>query len=203
MGVMRSAGGSLQWYRDTLTQGMSLDDLLMEAESVTAGCDGLRFLPYLTCQRTPPPDPLSRGVFIELALRHRHGHLTGAVLEGVSFGLKDNLTLIQTASLGETRQVRVSGGGMKSLLWWQILADVLEIELVTVNIPESAAYGAAILAGVGIGPWKNVVAACRETVKIDGFIQPDPSQSETYQSTCSLYQDLYPVLKPRIHEMSL
>jgi xylulokinase len=195
MGVMLSAAGSLQWYRDTLTSGMNFDDLLKEAESVPAGSNGLQFLPYLTGERTPHPDPLARGAFIGLTIRHGRGHLTRSVLEGVCFGLKDNLKLIQAAGLGEIRQVRVSGGGMKSLLWRQILASVLETGLFTVNTSEGAAYGAAILAGVGIGAWKDVVAACRECVQITGFVQPDPSQSETYQKAYELYQELYPILK--------
>ena len=202
MGVMLSAAGSLQWYRDTLAPGMSFDDLLMEAESVPAGSDGLQFLPYLTGERTPHPDPLARGAFIGLTIRHTRGHLTRAVLEGVSFGLKDSLTLIQAAGLGELRQVRISGGGIKSLLWRKILASVLEIELVTVNTTEGAAYGAALLAGVGIGGWKDIVSACRETVKITGSVFPDSSQIETYRKAYPLFQQLYPILKPSFQKMS-
>jgi xylulokinase len=100
MGVMLSAAGSLQWYRDTLAPNMSFDDLLKEAESIPAGSEGLQFLPYLSGERTPHPDPLARGAFIGLTLRHSRGHMTRAVLEGVAFGLKDSFTLIQNAGLG-------------------------------------------------------------------------------------------------------
>ena len=113
MGVMLSAAGSLQWYRDTLAPNMSFDDLLKEAESVPAGSEGLQFLPYLSGERTPHPDPLARGAFIGLTLRHSRAHMTRAVLEGVSFGLKDSFTLIQNAGLGAITQVRASGGGTK------------------------------------------------------------------------------------------
>ena len=109
--VMLSAAGSLQWYRDTLALGMSFDDLLKEAETVPAGSDGLQFLPYLSGERTPYPDPLAREAFIGLTLRHGRGHMTRAVLEGVSFGLKDSFTLIQNAGLAVITQVRASGGG--------------------------------------------------------------------------------------------
>jgi xylulokinase len=195
MGVMLSAAGSLQWYRDTIAPDMSFDELLKEAEAVPAGSEGLQFLPYLSGERTPHPDPLARGAFIGLTLRHSRGHMTRAVLEGVSFGLKDSFTLIQNAGLGAISQVRASGGGTKGRLWRQILGSVLEAELVTVNTTEGAAYGAALLAGVGAGAWSNVLAACKACVKITGSTMPDPSQVGAYRKSYSLYQALYPALK--------
>jgi xylulokinase len=201
MGVMLSAAGSLQWYRDALASNMSFDDLVSEAESIPAGSEGLQFLPYLTGERTPHPDPLARGGFIGLTIRHHRPHMTRAVLEGVSFGLKDSFTLIQNAGLGTITQVRASGGGTKGALWRQILASVLEAELVTVNTTEGAAYGAAILAGVGAGMWADVAAACKACIKITGTTTPDPEQTEAYRKAYHLYQELYPALKPLFHEM--
>jgi len=201
MGVMLSAAGSLQWYRDTLAPEMSFDDLLKEAESVPAGSEGLQFLPYLSGERTPYPDPLARGAFIGLTLRHGRGHMTRAVLEGVSFGLKDSFTLIQNAGLGEIRQVRASGGGTKSALWRQILASVLEAELVTVNTAEGAAYGAALLAAVGAGNWPDVASACRAAVKLTGSTLPDAEQVKTYRQSYLLYRELYPALKSSFQKM--
>src|SRR5829696_7063263 len=202
MGVMLSAAGSLQWYRDTLASGMSFDDLLQEADAVPAGSEGLQFLPYLSGERTPYPDPLARGAFVGLTLRHSRAHMTRAVLEGVSFGLKDSFTLIQNAGLGTITQVRASGGGSKGALWRQILASVLEAELVTVNTTEGAAYGAALLAGVGAGAWSDVPCACDACIKITGSTQPDSAQVEAYQEAYSIYQDLYPALKSGFHRMS-
>ena len=201
MGVMLSAAGSLQWYRDTLASDMSFDELLKEAESILAGSEGLQFLPYLSGERTPHPDPLARGAFIGLTLRHSRGHMTRAVLEGVSFGLKDSFTLIQDAGLGAIKQVRASGGGTKSALWRQVLASVLEAELVTVNTTEGAAYGAALLAGVGAGAWPDVVSACKAAVKITGSTMPDSSQVDAYHKAYSLYQELYPALKSSFWKM--
>jgi xylulokinase len=201
MGVMLSAAGSLQWYRDTLAPGMSFDDLLREAESVPPGSEGLLFLPYLSGERTPHPDPLARGAFVGLTLRHGRGHLTRAVLEGVAFGLKDSFGLIQSAGLGGIRQVRASGGGTKGALWRQVLADVLESELVTVNTTEGAAYGAALLAGVGAGAWPDVPAACAAAVRVTGAERPDPSRAEAYRRAYAAYRDLYPALKPSFHAM--
>jgi xylulokinase len=201
MGVMLSAAGSLQWYRDTLAPEMSFDDLLKEAESVPAGSEGLQFLPYLSGERTPHPDPLARGAFIGLTLRHGRGHMTRAVLEGVAFGLKDSFTLIQNAGLGEIRQVRASGGGTKGALWRQVLASVLEAELVTVNTTEGAAYGAALLAAVGVGNWSDVVTACRAAVKLTGSTLPDLAQMQAYRKAYPLYRELYPVLKSSFEKM--
>ena len=201
MGVMLSAAGSLQWYRDSLAADMSFDDLLAEAETVPVGSEGLQFLPYLSGERTPHPDPLARGAFIGLTLRHSRAHMTRAVLEGVAFGLKDSFTLIQKAGLGEITQVRASGGGTKGTLWRQILASVLEAELVTVNTTEGAAYGAALLAGVGAGAWTDVSSACKACVKITGSTQPDPSQVDVYRQAYPLFQDLYPALKSSFSKM--
>src|SRR4030095_11746390 len=113
----------LQWYRDALAPGISFNELVDEAEQTPAGSEGLLFLPYLSGERTPYPDPSARGAWVGLTLRHKRGHLTRAVLEGVSFGLKDSFALIRGAGLGTIKQVRVSGGGAKSVLWRQILAD--------------------------------------------------------------------------------
>ena len=201
MGVMLSAAGSLQWYRDTLAPNVSFDDLLKEAESVPAGSEGLQFLPYLSGERTPHPDPLARGAFIGLTLRHSRAHMTRAVLEGVSFGLKDIFTLIQNAGLGKITQVRASGGGTKGALWRQILASVLEAELVTVNTTEGAAYGAALLAGVGTGAWSDVASACKACVKITGSTMPVAAQVETYRKAYPIYRELYPALKSSFKKM--
>ena len=201
MGVMLSAAGSLQWYRDMLAPGVSFEALLKEAESVPAGSEGLLFLPYLSGERTPHPDPLARAAWIGLTLRHGRGHMTRSVLEGVALGLKDSFTLIQNAGLGEIRQVRASGGGTRSALWRQILASVLEAELVTVNTTEGAAFGAALLAGVGAGLWSDVPSACTAVVKITGATGPDLAQSNVYHEAYPLYRALYPALKPSFDQM--
>lgn len=202
MGVMLSAAGSLQWYRDTLASGMDFDALLKEAEMIPAGSEGLQFLPYLSGERTPHPDPHARGAFIGLTLRHTRGHLTRAVLEGVAFGLKDIFTLIQNCGPGHITQVRASGGGIKGALWQQILASVLESELVTVNTTEGAAYGAALLAGVGAGAWPDVVSACAQTVKLTGKASPDGVQAAVYRRSYPIYRELYPLLKNTFTKLS-
>ena len=202
MGVMLSAAGSLQWLHDTLAPGMSFDDLIGEAEAVPAGCEGLQFLPYLSGERTPHPDPLARAAWIGLTLRHGRGHMTRAVLEGVAFGLKDCFELIKGAGLGEIRQVRISGGGARSDLWREILASTFEAELVTVNTTEGAAYGAALLAGVSAGAWSSVPEACKAVVKITGETSPDPAWVESYRRAHTIYGGLYPALKTSFVSMA-
>ncbi|ARA92433.1 xylulokinase [Rhodothermaceae bacterium RA] len=196
MGVMLSAAGSLRWYRDTLAPGIGFDDLLAPAADLPAGSEGLLFLPYLTGERTPHPDPLARGAFVGLTVRHTQPHLTRAVLEGVAFGLNDSFRLMQEAGLPRPEQVRVSGGGARSPLWRQILANVLDAELVTVNTTEGAAYGAALLAGVGGGVWPNVDAACDATVQITGSTAVQPDVAAAYAPFYETYRALYPALKP-------
>jgi xylulokinase len=201
MGVMLSAAGSLQWLHDTLAPEMSFDELIGEAEAVPAGSEGLQFLPYLSGERTPHPDPLARAAWVGLTLRHGRGHMTRAVLEGVAFGLKDCFELIKGAGLGEIRQVRISGGGAKSGLWREILASVFESELVTVNTTEGAAFGAALLAGVSAGAWGSVPAACQAVVKITGETRPNPAWLPAYRKAYTVYRGLYPALKPSFDEM--
>ncbi|TET36999.1 MAG: xylulokinase [Anaerolineales bacterium] len=194
MGVMLSAAGSLRWYRDTFATGIDFDTLLKPAADIPAGSDGLLFLPYLTGERTPYPDPLARGAFVGLTVRHSLPHMTRAVLEGVAFGLRDSFELIKSAGLAEISQVRVTGGGAKSGLWRQILADVLETELVTVNSEEGAAFGAALLAAVGAGVFADVPTACRSIIDITERTPPGESVP-IYRKMYPVYRDLYPSLR--------
>jgi len=197
MGVMLSAAGSLRWYRDTLAPGISFDEVVAPAGQVLPGSEGLFFLPYLTGERTPHPDPLARGAFVGLTVRHSQPHMTRAVLEGVAFGLRDSMELIRGA--GPVTQVRVAGGGAKSALWRQILADVMDAELVTVNTTEGAAYGAALLAGVGAGRWASVAESCAATVRPVERTAPISANVSIYERAYAQYRALYPALKPIFH----
>lgn len=202
MGVMLSAAGSLRWYRDTFAAATQYDELLSAAASVPAGSEGLLFLPYLTGERTPHPDPLARGAFVGFTVRHRIAHCTRAVLEGVAFGLKDSFELMKSAGLKQIEQVRVSGGGARSGLWRQILADVFETELVTVNTTEGAAYGAALLAGVGAGHWDDVRSTCETTVRVTGRTVPSEENRRLYSRAYDVYRELYPALKSSFARMN-
>ncbi len=196
MGVMLSAAGSLQWYRDTLAPGVGFDELIAEADSISPGSEGLTFLPYLSGERTPHANPNARGAFIGLSLAHSRGHLTRAVLEGVAFGLKDNLELLRNAGLAMPAELRASGGAMGSALWGQILSDVLAISLVTVDASEGAALGAAMLAGTGCGGWANIDEAAKNTVRTGPIIAPSATGSASYSAAYERFTSLYPALHP-------
>ncbi len=196
MGVTLSAAGSLQWYRDTLAPKESFAEVVAEAAQAPAGSEGLLFLPYLSGERTPYPDPLARGSFVGLTLRHKRAHLTRAVLEGVAFSMKDCFSLLQGAGVGSVREVRIAGGGAKGALWRQIVASVLGLPMVTVNSTEGAAYGAALLAGVGVSAWPGVEAACDATIAVTGRDQPNAEWSAAYAGLYPSYRELYGALKP-------
>ncbi len=194
MGVMLSAAGSLRWLRDALAPEAGYDDLTAAAAEVPAGSGGLFFLPYLTGERTPHPDPLARGAFVGLTVRHGRPHLTRAVLEGVAFGLRDSFELMKAAGLAAATQVRAAGGGMQSRLWRQILADILGVEIAAVNTTEGAAFGAALLAAVGLGAFPDVPSACARVVRVSGRT-PVSAEAGRYERLYPIYRDLYPALR--------
>jgi xylulokinase len=194
MGVMLSAAGSLQWYRDTLAPNVPFGDLVAEAAEVPAGSDGLLFLPYLTGERTPHPDPMARGAWVGLTVQHRRAHMTRALLEGVAFGLRDILGLLHAAGV-DMSEARIAGGGAQSEVWRQIISDVLGMPLVTVNSTEGAAYGAALLAGVSAGWWPDVPAACSETIRTTSRTRPDPGRASSYNAYYDVYKGLYSALR--------
>jgi xylulokinase len=210
MGVMLSAGGSLRWFRDTLgreetekARGLGIDpyDLLIEAaDAVPPGCEGLLFLPYLTGERTPHPDPRARGAFVGLTLRHGKGHLTRAVMEGVTFGLRDALELVRELDIPVGR-VRISGGGARSAAWRRMMADVFGVEVATVNTVHGAAFGAALLAGVGTGVYASVAEAARAAVRETGVTGPG-ADAEAYGEYYLRYRALYPILESEFHALA-
>jgi xylulokinase len=198
MTVMLSAAGSLRWFRDALAPGEEFGPLVEAAGVVPAGSDGLLFLPYLTGERSPHPDPLARGAFVGLTVGHDRRHMTRAVLEGVAFGLRDGLDQMIAAGMPAPAQVRASGGGTASPLWRAILADVLDAEVATVSTTEGAAYGAALLAAVGAGWFDSVEAAAGALVTVVPAASPGPD-SAVYREAHAAYRGLYPALAPTFH----
>jgi len=189
MGVMLSCGGSLRWFRDTLAPGTEYDALAAEAGSTAPGADGLRFRPYLAGERCPHNDPTLRGSFDGLSLSHRRGHLARAVFEGVTFGIVDCLRAVLPAERlpgidggGPSETVlRVTGGGAKGRFWLQMLADATGLTCATLEADEGPAYGAALLAGVGVGVWPSVASACAATIRERGRVEPgEASYAEAY-----------------------
>lgn len=195
MGVMLMAGGALQWYRETFAPEVAYDALVQEAESVPPGAEGLLFAPYLSGERTPYPDPQARGAFVGLTIAHKRAHCTRAVLEGVACGLRDSLEILKAMQVPLT-ELRLTGGGAKSPLWRQILADVFGQPVYTLQAEEGPAYGAALLAGVGTGVWQSVPEACAATVQLASETKPLPERITQYETVYQRYRHLYPALKP-------
>jgi xylulokinase len=198
MSVMLSAAGSLRWFRDTFAPGADFATLVASAGEVPAGAKGLFFLPYLSGERSPHPDPLARGAFVGLTLGHDRRHLARAVLEGVAFGLRDGLDLVIAAGMPAPAQVRASGGGTASPLWREILADVLETEIATVPTSEGAAFGAALLSTVAAGWHPTVQAATERLVRATPVASPGPDVT-TYRDAHATFDRLYPALVPTFH----
>lgn len=198
MGVMLSAAGSLRWYRDTLAPEEGFGALTDEAATAPVGSAGLWFLPYLTGERTPYADPEIRGAFVGLDVQHTRAHLTRAVLEGVACGLRDGLELMLEAGVPAPAQIRASGGGSRSPLWRQILADVLDAEIATVATAEGAAFGAGLLAAVGAGWFSSVHEAVGAAVTATPVATPSADRSR-YRELHAAYQELYPALAPFHH----
>ena len=199
MGCVLSAGGSLRWYRDTFANGTPYDVLTEAAQNAPAGCEGLQFLPYLTGERTPYPDPNARGVFFGATLRSEAHWFVRAVLEGVGFGLKDSFTLLDALHV-PVSEVRTNGGGAKSAVWRQILTDIIGHKHVTLEVDEGPAFGAALLAAVGTGTFASVAEACEATIRPSDETLPKPENVAAYEKYYGLYRTLYPALQTAFGE---
>jgi xylulokinase len=202
MGVTQAAGLSLRWFRDQfgVVSGVPgnagrdpYDVLAEEASAAPAGSEGAFWVPYLMGERTPHLDPNARAALLGLTASHTRGHIIRAVMEGVAYSLKDTFTIFDEMQIPVT-SIRLGGGGARSPLWRQIQADVYAHEVEIVAAEEGAAYGAAILAGVGAGAWASVDEACDKVVRVAARIAPDPVNSITVQSSYRTYRKIYPAL---------
>jgi xylulokinase len=197
MGVTQAAGLSLRWIRDLLknSANLSYDQLTREAASVPAGSDGVLWSPYLMGERTPHLDPNARATLTGLAANHTRAHVVRAVLEGVAFSLKDTFSLFAEMKV-PVSTIRVGGGGARSELWRQIQADVYGREVEILAAEEGAAYGAALLAGVGAKFWSSVDEACEAVVNVQHRVKPNQPASQLLLKQYEKYRMLYPSLKP-------
>jgi xylulokinase len=193
MGVTMSAAGSLKWLRDELAPQARWDELTALAAEVPPGAEGLVFLPYLSGERVPYADPLARGAFIGLTVRHRLGHLVRAVLEGVAFSLRDVFALMSETAPDPLVELRASGGGTNSALWRQVIADVLDVPLSLTRTAEGVASGAAMLAAVAAGWYPSVADASAAMVEVTDTTRPE--QPDAYTAAYAVYRSLYPKLK--------
>jgi xylulokinase len=195
MGVTQGAGLSLQWFRNQLAPGEDYDDLTAEAATSSVCAQGLFWLPYMMGERTPHLDATARGGWIGVTASHKRADLIRALIEGVSFSLKDCLDIIEHMGV-PVDSVRVSGGGAKSPFWRQMLADVFAKPAVTLETQEGSAYGAALLSLVGSSVYANVPEACRAVVRETERVEPRSFESQKYARGHEVYRALYPVLKP-------
>lgn len=191
MGVMLSCGGALRWYRDVFCAGDSYDAISASASNAQPGSGGVAFLPYLAGERCPHNDPYATGSFSGMTLASKKSDISRAVFEGITFGLLDGFRLLKDLG-ADAKRINVTSGGSKSDFWMQMLADAFQAPCNRLNIDEGPAFGAAILAGVGIGIWKSVQEACSETVHISQTIEPG---STDYSHAYARYQELYKSLK--------
>lgn len=204
MGVTQSAGLSLRWYRDNFgaaSPGVQKKDgrdpydvFAEEASAAPAGSEGAFWAPYLMGERTPHLDPNARAALIGLTASHTRAHVIRAIMEGVAFSLKDSFTIFEEMKI-PVNSIRLGGGGARSPLWRQIQADVYAHEVEIVEAEEGAAYGAAILAGVGAGGWPSVEQACDAVVRVAKRIEPNPKDSAVMQKAYQTYRKIYPALK--------
>lgn len=195
MGVTQAAGLSLQWLRNQLAPGASYADLTQEASAAPPGSQGLYWLPYLMGERTPHLDAAARAAWVGLTASHTRADLIRSVLEGVCYSQKDGLDIIEGIGV-PVESVRLSGGGARSPVWKQMMADVLGKRVTALNTQEGSAYGAAILAMVGTGAYGNVEEACRTAIREVDEVLPRPDQTDAYSERHEVFKAIYPALKP-------
>jgi xylulokinase len=197
MGVTQAAGLSLRWFADQMTECRDEDryeKLTRQASSAPAGAGGVIWLPYLMGERTPHLDPDARGALLGLSAGHTRAHVVRAILEGVAFSLKDSFTIFEEMRV-PVEKVRLGGGGARSTLWRQIQADVYEREVEVLTAEEGAAYGAAILAGVGGRMWSSVDEACSTVVRVAQKIAPNPGSTPVMRESYQRFRKSYPALR--------
>jgi xylulokinase len=210
MGVTQAAGFSLRWFRDQFgiaaeSGGNSkrdpYDSLMQEAGKVPAGADGLLWAPYLMGERAPHLDPHARAALVGLTGSHTRAHIVRAIIEGVAFSLRDTLAIFSELKLS-IESIRLGGGGAKGALWQQVQADVYGMPVELVAAEEGPAYGAALLAGVGVGVWPSVEAACERTVRIAKRVEPDKNRTALMNRQYGAFRKLYPALRDTMHDLS-
>jgi xylulokinase len=193
MGVTLAAASSLKWWVEEVNKSEDFDGLLKEAEEAAIE-DNVFYLPYLMGERTPHNDPNCRGTFIGLNITHERKHMTRAVLEGVAFSLKDTFEILKAMGINPP-EISINGGGAKSRLWCEIIANVLNVRVVKLNTNEGPSYGAAILAAVGSGLFPSVEEGCDAFIKIMENIEPSKEAFELYNDKYQKFKAIYPATK--------
>lgn len=192
-------GGTLRWFKQEFGEGLSFDRLTVEAEAVAPGSDGVVFLPYMAGERSPIWNPDAKGVFYGLSFDKTRGHMIRALLEGVAFSLEHNLRVAaQTGAMVDT--LNAMGGASNSVLWTQIKADVTGKRIQVPTSDTATTLGAALLAGVGCGVYRDYEEAVGRTIRITRVQEPNPANREVYDRSMELYLRLYEDLKGTFSE---
>ena len=199
MGVTLAAAGSNKWW---------VEDILKETDYASEqtgigelGNNRVFFLPYLNGERTPKNDPNARGAFVGMSMTTKRSDMTQAVLEGVTFSLRDILEIVRNLGINADT-ARIIGGGAKSPLWRQMTADILNVRVETINSSEGPALGAAILAAVGAGAFPSVEEACKSLIKVTNVYTPNKEAVERYNTRYKVYVQLYDDLKNTFKRIS-
>ena len=210
MGVTQGAGLSLKWFRDNFcnpeketAKYMGIDEYYLmdkQAETVPVGAERLLYLPYLMGERTPHLDPNARGVFFGLSAMHTKKHMLRAVMEGVSYSLRDCVEVFREMDINVSDMMACGGGG-SSPLWRSMLADLYNCPVKTASSKEGPALGVALLASVGAGIYSSVPEACKAVVAVDKTQAPDPAKVPEYEKFYKLYTEIYPALKEQFRKL--
>jgi xylulokinase len=197
--VTQAAGYSLRWFRDQFGAGGepaqdAYKRLVTEASAASAAADGLLWAPYLMGERIPYLDPHARGALVGISATHTRAHVIRAILGGVAFSLRDTLTIFAELKI-PVEPIRLSGDGARGSLWQRIQADVYGMPIGVLEVEEGPAYGAALLAGVGVGARPSVEKASDATVRVSKRIEPSPENVALMNRQYVAYGKLYPALR--------
>ncbi|MBX3357475.1 MAG: xylulokinase [Phycisphaeraceae bacterium] len=193
-GCMLSGAGALSWAQSVLAPGVPFDDLMREAGAAPAGCGGLVFLPHLTGERCPHADPAARGAWVGLTARHTRGSMIRALIEGVTLTMAQIIGIFRRLGI-ESERVLLGGGGAKSTFWRQMQADIYGCEVAMPTTAEGPALGAALLAGVAVGAWPSIEAACAQVIRDTEVREPDEEARRFYADHLRMYGRVYPALR--------
>ena len=202
MGVTLAAGHSLSWFKETFAKEESFEELLKDIHQVEAGANGLLFMPYISGERTPYTDSQIRGSFLGMDSSHKRQHFARAVLEGITFSLKDSQHVMETRA-GKTFEKIVSvGGGAKNPDWLQMQADIFNAKIVTLKTEQGPGMGAVMLAALGQGWFDSVEDCVAAFVEESQTYYPNPEQVKRYEAVYAIYQQGYEATKTISHQLS-
>ncbi len=198
LGCMLSAASANKWWMDEI---IGTKDYPKEQEGIRRlGDNQVFFLPYLMGERTPHNNPNARGTFVGMTMDTTRADMTEAVLEGVTFALRDALEIARSFGV-KIERVRLNGGGAKSPLWCRIVANIMNVKVDKINSAEGPGFGAAILAAVGCGRFASVEEAAAKLIKVVSTTEQEQELVEKYEKKYQVFRKIYPALRPVYDEI--